>query len=74
MVYCDVLTVTGWITACPCPITNILADTHVISTQCVASVTSVGSSCSYNGWSSLWLVAHHAISNYQKGAVGTYNE
>jgi len=58
IVYCDVLTVTGWITACPHPITDILAGTHVISTQCVARVTSIGGSCSYNRRSSLWLVAH----------------
>ena len=57
----DVLTDAGWITSCPRPITDVLAGTHVVYTQCVATVTSVGGSCSYDGWSSWWLVAHHAI-------------
>ena len=70
----DVLTDAGWITSCPRSITDVLAGTHVVYTQCVAIVTSVGGSCSYDGWSSWWLVAHHAIGEGQNGAVINYRE
>ena len=69
----DVLTVTGWITARPRPIIDILADTQVVPMQCVATVTFVGGSCTYERWSSL-LVAHHAICDDQKWTVINYNE
>ena len=72
--YCDVLTDAGRITSCPCPITVSLAGTHVVSAQCVAIVTSVGGICSYEGWSSFWLVSHHAIADGENRAVINYSE
>jgi len=72
--YSDVLTVTGWITACPCPITNILAGTHIVSTQCIASITIVGGSCVYEVCSSWWLVGHRTICDGQIWTVVNYSE
>ena len=72
--YSDELTVTGWITACPRPITNILAGTHVVSAQCVASITIVGGSCVYEVCSSWWLVGHHTICDGQIWTVVNYSE
>ena len=59
------LTVTGWVTACP--IATSLAGTHAVSTQCVASDTSVGDSCTQECLVlSLWVVEHHSISDVGK--------
>jgi len=72
--YSDVLTVTGWITACPRPIINILAGTRAISAQYVASITNVDENCAYEVWSSWWLVAHHTICDGQIWTSINYSE
>ena len=66
-------TLTGavWVTACPC--TTSLAGTHVVLTQCVASIASEGGSRTHKSLVlSLWVVAHHSIWNGQGTTVHNY--